>query len=227
MPGSYKHLYGLRWLGEQAAARWRRKDWTGGIQEFADELWTVMSRLQDIEPQVIEQQLPDGTTVDISDGGIDQDFSTPPITPPDDDQTDPSGSSTVVSTSVSRSTIPARINSHMGAAEGTHGPEGGDAYGIALYGVTLFPFGPREVIYLDYFDQDDYAEPDDQEVDAVALQLQLRVGEQIPVGTWVPCIRIALNTTTTTYTVVEGQIQVTQLVDQSAAAHYIQVPVWL
>jgi hypothetical protein len=198
-PNTLARLYGLTWLGDQSAARWRRKDWT--TQQLADELWTVMSRLQDAEPAVTEFTGEDGETIQI-DERIDRIFE---LIEEISHEHDPVNNSTSTArTEWERASVPCQVGSKTGDQ---------------TYNVTLYPHGLAGA----------GVAPDDVvTIQREAYQLQIDPDETIPPGTWTMASVIGKFTTTLAQKTTDGVPgPIIQSIKTEHIATYIQVPVWL
>jgi hypothetical protein len=219
-----RRLYGLTWLAEQSAARWRRTEWD--INIAMDELWTVMSRLRDAEQPTVEVPQEDGGTDTEDNLTIEQietlirELQPPPVIEPG-----PDPSFTVVSRiEWRRYALPTRVDSFIGLGEDVEG-EASTQY----YQCTMYPFGDMDI--LDPTDEPSDTRrggfttvPAEQSIQRECLQLQLFEMEEIPSGTW-------------TIGSLIRQLRFTELKRDGATinttisvlqeAGYIQVPVWL
>lgn len=207
---------GLTWLAVQTAGRWRRSKWKGNVDKFADELWTVMSRLRDDTPDQVEVVNPGGgVTLEEVQNLIDSIDLLSPDHEHEPDHTHEEGDDFIRAGSETtewvRGAFPGKITGHTG----------GD-----IYTVLLHPYG-----FLDILNPDgstDEAAPVTEE--AQVQQLQIATGEVIPNDTWVIVMRL-----------IQYKVSVTAVIDNASGqvisqfksyeelqkAHYMQCPIWL
>lgn len=222
-------LYGLTWLGCQSGARWRRTDWNkASVQQLADELWTVMSRLRDPAPPQTQLQQPDGSVIDIDTGDIDFDFSDPPDTTETSDDDGVTQSQTIIEDKWTRTIVPCKVGTLVSSDPEGSGGTGVGPEGIQIYNVTLYPHGPDILTYRSVFDPRDGTNPPPIIEDETAVQLQIDTDELIPEDTWTLCCRITQTQISTTYAVVAGVPSAPSVVVSTIqSGNFLQIPVWL
>lgn len=217
-------LYGLTWLARQSSARWRRVKW--GVNQLADELWTVMSRLRDQDPEATEVTGQDGevtntTTTNEFDNTFQEIFEFETTIEQGVEIT------TVTRTAIrwDRTPVPCKVLEKIDSET----PSPTEEVGFQTYTIELYPHGLSVGIYLDQFDPRDGDDPPPVVTD-IGVQLQIDQDEVIPSGTWVTATRIVKSQITITETFdsrtgifIGSRQQITPL----EIGNFFQVPIWL
>lgn len=207
--------YGLTWLAHQMGARALRKGWQDPDM-LAEELFTIMTRLRDKEPESINIPTSDGVknyiTNDLGDIDIiygdttEEHYQYPP------NPTDPTfgGSSKTI---WKRATLPCQV---------------GTVVSDNTYNVTLYPYG--DMVPLKANDTEDDAEVyaditgSPHIIETTAQQLQLRSGEEIPEESW--CLAAYIVQFKVSETTRDGAV-ISQNLEELQSGCYIQLPVWM